>query len=162
MVAFAILAGASIAALAYVRARRAKSQQSPFVCLQLVPNGALLRERASHPLVEYGTHATADGCDVHFRPRAAANAPVELRIVRSKTHWNTRLMEVAGPTQRQPGFFDEGKAHGSYVQHFDRPQVDLIIPAPDDGSIQISFETTVLDLQEGFELAADIAARHAR
>ena len=160
LLAFAVFVGGAIGLLAYARARRVRDTTR--YCLARTPSSAVVRERASIPLVEHGSKRGAAFCELHFRPRA--DAPSALVVISRKgTHWNTRVMEVAGPTQRQPGFFEKPGVRGAYVDLLDGDQVSryvLIFPGRDgDEALELQVDPKVFELEEAVEIAADIAAR---
>ena len=156
VLAFAVFVGSAIGGLAYLRRPGAR----PMYCLARQPNGPLVR-----PLVEYGSVYNRRSCELLFRPRAAADAPVQLRIVSQQLNTTAREQELVAAYQ-QPNvhntFFEEGGVRGMYIARLEGPtpiEYILVFPGKDNETIEIYADARVFEIKRAFELAADIAKR---
>jgi hypothetical protein len=156
LVAFAVFTGTAIAALAYLRRPTAR----PMYCLARTPNGQLL-----HSLVEHGGTYGRDHCELLFRPRAAAAAPIQLRIVSGLVNTNARSQELVAAYQQlnvHNTIFDERGVRGSYIVRLDGPKPSeyiLVFSGKGNETIEVYADARVFELTQAIELAADIAHR---
>ncbi len=156
VLAFAIFTGTAIGALAYLRRPSAR----PMYCLARTPNGQLL-----HSLVPYGGVYGKTSCELYFRPRAAADAPIQLRIRSEQINTTSREQELVGAYQ-QPNvhntFFEERGVRGMYLTRLEGPtpiEYILVFSGAGNETIEIYADARVFGLQDTFALAADIAGR---
>lgn len=147
MLAFAIFTGATIGGLAYLR----RPQRTD--CVARTPRASLVQ-----PLVEYGSTYGKAVCEIRFRRRAAADAPVELLIISQRhTAWNTRVAELGAKARVHAVGFRKPHASGSYVTLDDK--LVLVMPGTEGEAIEIHVAHGVLGGEAPFEIADDIAAR---